>query len=197
MKPAELVFVAWMGRTEWKPQHVFDICFNRFTTTRGSRFDPGCLLEKIRIQGMSGPKSRPDIAPRLEEYRADFVLAGWKALNRRNWEKRRELFQLFFVEQVPYRETLYRLRIPKGTAAAWMFRIRCAVGFELARRGLFPPPRYFSDWQISYVEPTDLVRRPGSAGAGLAAAPGSEVQAGHEGRLARRCGDSSQTAQGA
>ncbi len=197
MKAAELVFAAWMGRTHWKPQHVFDICFNRFSTTRGSRFDSGCLLEKCKSQGMSGPKSRPDVGVRLEEYRADFVLAGRKALRRPRWEKRLELFQLFFVDYVPYRETLYTLRIPKGTADWWMFQIRCSVGFELARRGLFPPPLYFTGGQSSYVGSIDLVRSAGSAAAAPPPGATAEVEAGHEGRLVRRRGDSSQAAQGA
>ena len=79
----------------------------------------------------------------MSDYVADFDLAGRQALNQPGWEPKRRLFQTYYVDDTSYQGTLKLLRIRPGVFEYWSMEIRKCVGQELARRGIYPPDRYF------------------------------------------------------
>lgn len=125
------------------PAQVFDICHSRYVECRA-------MLEgkTSTINPMASIKraNRPGRRPWLVEYVADFILAGLWALSRRpTWGGRLAVFRVYYLEQVPYKQAIRRVRVKEGTFDRWMWEVRRVVGVELRRRGIFPPQRYFRE----------------------------------------------------
>jgi len=86
-----------------------------------------------------------DIRPRLNEWVADFALAGQKALDGPDWASRMVLFRLYYLGLAPYENARHFLGLSERSWVIWTKEIRQRCGEELLRRGLFPPRKYFRE----------------------------------------------------
>jgi hypothetical protein len=105
-----------------KPELAFDVCWEVY---RGAR---EVLETKRGVSALNWEEAkkymwRPDFRPRLNEWVADFALAGQAALgdNARHF-----------------------LGLSERSWVNWSEEIRRRCGEELLRRGMFPPRKYFS-----------------------------------------------------
>ena len=91
-----------------KPELAFDVCWEVY---RGARE----VLETKRgvcaLNWQDSPRFlwRPDIRPRLNEWAADFALAGQAALDGPEHASRMVMFRLFYLGLSPYamRRTIF------------------------------------------------------------------------------------------
>jgi hypothetical protein len=122
-----------------KAETAFDVCFAVFEAARDM------LAEKIPImhaERTSEYRWRPDRRARLNDYVADFGLAGERALEKR-LASRMIMFRMFYLGGADYERARRELGITPDTWADWAIQIRRNVGRELVRRGVYPPGRYF------------------------------------------------------
>jgi hypothetical protein len=91
----------------------------------------------LKRESSGGP---PKVGNWRTEYVAEFVLSGRQAL--KPWPKRYELFELYFVSNVGYSNTLKLMQIEAYTLDWYVREIKKAVGRELLRRGLHKPLQY-------------------------------------------------------
>jgi hypothetical protein len=122
-----------------KAETAFDVCFAVFEAARDM------LAEKIPImhaERTSEYRWRPDRRARLNDYVADFALAGECALEKR-LASRMIMFRMFYLGGADYERARRELGITPDTWADWAIQIRRNVGRELVRRGVYPPGRYF------------------------------------------------------
>jgi hypothetical protein len=82
---------------------------------------------------------------RLNEWVADFALAGQKALNGPDWASRMVLFRLYYLGLAPYENARHFLGLSERSWVNWTEEVRHHCGKELLRRGMFPPRKYFSE----------------------------------------------------
>jgi hypothetical protein len=68
------------------------------------------------------------------------VLAGRVALS--PWPARYQLFEVYFVQNVPYTKAVKLLEVKQGTFDWWAKEIKYAVGVEIMRRRLHKPLQY-------------------------------------------------------
>lgn len=52
---------------------------------------------------------------RAEEYKADFAMAGRRALARPTWAHRQRLFEIYFLERAEYKIAPELLGVPRST----------------------------------------------------------------------------------
>jgi hypothetical protein len=122
-----------------KAETAFDVCHTVFEAARD------ILGEKIPIihaERSSEYHWRPDRRARLNDYVADFALAGEAALDGRQ-ASRMIMFRMFYLCGADYERARRELGITPDTWADWAIQIRRRVGRELVRRGVYPPGRYF------------------------------------------------------
>ena len=86
---------------------------------------------------------RPDFRPRLNEWVADFALAGKAALDGPDWASRMVLFRLYYLGLAPYENARHFLGLSEHSWVNWTEQIRNRGGKELLSRGMFPPRKYF------------------------------------------------------
>jgi len=77
---------------------------------------------------MPGGVWRPDIRPRLNEWVADFVLAGQKALDEPDWASRMALFRLYYLGLAPYENARHFVGLSEHSWVQWTEQIRPATG---------------------------------------------------------------------
>ena len=83
---------------------------------------------------------------RPAEFVSDFSKAGMSVLGRHQaWTPRLQLFELYYVRNIAYKQVMAELQVKPGTMDWWIQEIKKAVGPELERRGLWPLRRYFSE----------------------------------------------------
>ena len=127
-----------------KPELAFDVCWEVY---RGARE----VLETkrgIAALNLTEPTKflwRPDIRPRLNEYVADFALAGQAALHGAEWASRMVLFRVFYLGLAPYERARPFLGLSEMGWTNWTEEIRRRCGRELLRREMFPPRKYFQE----------------------------------------------------
>ncbi len=127
-----------------KPELAFDVCWEVY---RGAR---EVLETKRGVSALDWKDTtkflwRPDIRPRLNEYVADFALAGQKALDGPDWASRMVLFRVYYLGLAPYERARPFLGLSEMGWTNWTEQIRQRCGKELLRRGLFPPRKYFQE----------------------------------------------------
>jgi hypothetical protein len=83
---------------------------------------------------------RPQVGNWRTEYIAEFELCGRIAL--KPWPRRYQLFQVYFVKDVPYTTAVKLLEVKPGTFDWWAKEIKYAVGVEIMRRRLHKPLQY-------------------------------------------------------
>jgi hypothetical protein len=127
-----------------KPELAFDVCWEVY---RGARE----VLEAKRGISALKPEDcgkylwRPDFRPRLNEWVADFALAGQAALDGPEQASRMVLFRLYYLGLAPYDRARHFLGLSERAWVDWSEDVRRRCGKELLRRGMFPPRRYFSN----------------------------------------------------
>jgi hypothetical protein len=125
-----------------KPELAFDVCWDVY---RGAKE----VLEAKRgisaVQWNEATKFlwRPDIHPRINEWVADFALAGKAALEGPDWASRMVLFRVYYLGLAPYEKARHFVSISEKTWVNWTEEVRHRCGQELLRRDMFPPRRYF------------------------------------------------------
>jgi hypothetical protein len=87
---------------------------------------------------------RRDIRPRLNEWVANFALAGKAALGGPDWASRMVMFRMYYLGLAPYENTRHFLGLSEHSWVNWSQEIRRRSGAELLRRGMFPPCKYFA-----------------------------------------------------
>lgn len=126
-----------------KAELAFDVCWEVYRNVRE-------VLETKR--GSAGAQNwknsdkflwRPDIRPKLNEWIADFTLAGVAALDGPEWASRIVLFRLYYLGLAPYENARHFLGLSENTWVDWTEQIRRQCGKELLRRRMFPPRKYF------------------------------------------------------
>lgn len=125
-----------------KPEFAFDVCWEIY---RGAR---EVLETKRGVCALNWKDSapflwRPDIRPRLNEWVADFALAGQSALDSPDLASRMVMFRLFYLGLTPYDSARHFLGLTEWTWSKWSEEVRQRCGKELLRRRMFPPRRYF------------------------------------------------------
>ena len=127
-----------------KPEFAFDVCWDVY---RGAR---EVLETKRGVCALNWQDSsrflwRPDIRPRLNEWVADFALAGQAALESPEFASRMVMFRLFYLGLAPYDSARHFLGLTELTWSKWSEEVRQRCGRELLRRGMFPPRKYFGN----------------------------------------------------
>jgi len=127
-----------------KPELAFDICWEVYRSARE-------MLEAKRgISSRNWKDSdkylwRPDIRPRINEWMADFTLAGQAALDGPEWASRMVMFRLYYLGLAPYDRARHFLGLSEHGWVNWSEEIRRRCGKELLNRSMFPPRKYFSN----------------------------------------------------
>ena len=125
-----------------KPELAFDVCWEVYSGARE-------VLEAKRGLGALDLREatkylwRPDFRARLNEWVADFALAGQAALEAPECASRMVLFRLYYLGLAPYDRTRHFLGLSEQGWVNWSEDVRRRVGKELLRREMFPPRRYF------------------------------------------------------
>ena len=125
-----------------KPELAFDVCWEVY---RGARevLETKRGVCALNWQDTSKFLWRPDIRPKLNEWVADFALAGQAALDGPEHASRMVMFRLFYLGLAPYERARHFLGLSEMSWVKWSEEIRQRCGKELLRRGMFPPRRYF------------------------------------------------------
>jgi len=135
-----------------KPELAFDVCWEVY---RGAR---EVLESKRGISALNWEDTgkflwRPDYRPRLNEWVADFALAGQAGLEGAEWASRMILFRTYYLGLAPYETARHFMGLSERGWVNWTEEIRRRCGAELLRRGMFPPKKYFSgemtDWRAT------------------------------------------------
>ena len=127
-----------------KPELAFDVCWEVYRSARE-------VLESKRVvcalnwEDATKFLWRPDIRPRLNEYVADFALAGKAALDSPEHASRMVLFRLYYLGLAPYDNARHFLGLSEQSWVSWSEEVRRRCGRELLSRGMFPPRRYFTN----------------------------------------------------
>lgn len=125
---------------------AFDVCLEVYRAAKD------LLAQKITIlhpESSSQYLWRPDRRPRLNEFLADFAIAGERALAHRVRQRdpgsasRLILFRMFYLGNGNYERVRREIGISPDTWADWSEEIRRRAGRELLKRKIFPPSRYF------------------------------------------------------
>jgi hypothetical protein len=125
-----------------KPEMAFDVCWEVY---RGAR---EVLETKRGVSALNWSEAKkylwkPDIRPRLNEWVADFALAGQAALSGPERASRMVMFRMFYLGLAPYESARHFLGLSEQSWVSWSEEIRRRCGEELLRRGMFPPRKYF------------------------------------------------------
>jgi hypothetical protein len=126
-----------------KPELAFDVCWEVY---RGAR---EVLETKRGVSALNWEQAkkylwRPDIRPRLNEWVADFALAGQAALAGPERASRMVMFRMYYLGLAPYENARHFLGLSERSWVKWSEEIRRRYGEELLRRAMFPPRKYFN-----------------------------------------------------
>ena len=128
-----------------KPELAFDVCWDVYRYARE-------VLEVKRggVAAQNWKNSekflwRPDIRPKINEWVADFTLAGQAALDSPEWASRMVMFRLYYLGLTPYDRARHFLGLSEHNWVNWSEEIRRRCGKELLRRRMFPPRKYFAN----------------------------------------------------
>ena len=132
---------------------AFDVCHDVY---RAAREAIDSKIPTMNLESSGKYMWRPDRAPRLAEYVADFARAGERALEGQGVAargaspslqplraSRMVMFRVYYLGGAEYQAARRHLGISELTWADWAEEIRTRVGRELIRAGVFPPSRYF------------------------------------------------------
>jgi hypothetical protein len=136
---------------------AFDVCHDVY---RAAREVIDSKIPTLNLESSGKYMWRPDRAPRLAEYVADFARAGERALNGRGpmnpsaarraspsygavRASRMVMFRVYYLGGAEYQAARRHLGISELTWADWAEEIRTRVGRELTRAKVFPPSHYF------------------------------------------------------
>jgi hypothetical protein len=127
-----------------KPEMAFDVCWEVY---RGAKevLDSKRGVSAMKFDEAGKYSWRPDFRPRLNEWVADFALAGKASMEGPAWASRMVLFRVYYLGLAPYESARRFAGISERTWVNWTDEIRRRCGGELMRRGMFPPRRYFSE----------------------------------------------------
>ena len=127
-----------------KPEFAFDVCWEVY---RGARevLETKRGVSALDLQDTGKFLWRPDVRPRLNEYVADFALAGEAALDGPTCASRMILFRVYYLGLAPYERARPFLGLGEMAWSQWTEQIRHQCGREILRRGLFPPRKYFNE----------------------------------------------------
>ncbi len=125
-----------------KPELAFDVCWEVY---RGAR---EVLETKRGVSALNWKDTgkflwRPDFRARLNEWVADFALAGQAALDGPEYASRMVMFRLYYLGLAPYESARHFLGLSEHSWVTWSEEIRHRCGRELLRRNMFPPRKYF------------------------------------------------------
>ena len=125
-----------------KPELAFDVCWDVY---KGAR---EVLESKRGISALKWTEAtkflwRPDVRPRLNEFVADFAVAGQFALAGAPLASRMVLFRLYYLGLAPYDRARHFLGLSERAWVDWSEEVRRRCGKELLRRRMFPPRKYF------------------------------------------------------
>jgi hypothetical protein len=125
-----------------KPELAFDVCWEVY---RGAR---EVLETKRGVCALNWEDTgkflwRPDIRPKLNEWVADFALAGHAALAGPERASRMVMFRLYYLGLAPYESARHFMGISEMNWVKWSEEVRNRCGKELLRRDMFPPRKYF------------------------------------------------------
>ena len=126
-----------------KPELAFDVCWEVYRSAR-ELLDAKRGVCALNWEDATKFLWRPDIRPRLNEFVADFALAGKSALEGPDWASRLVLFRLYYLALRPYDPTRHYLGLSETNWVTWTEQIRRRCGQELLARGMFPPRKYFT-----------------------------------------------------
>jgi hypothetical protein len=131
------------GTMSVKPELAFDVCWEVYRSARE------VLETKRGVSALNWKDTgkylwRPDFRPRLNEWVADFALAGQAALDGPDWASRMVMFRLYYLGLAPYENARHFLGLSEHSWVNWSAQIRHRCGKELLQREMFPPRRYFS-----------------------------------------------------
>jgi hypothetical protein len=79
----------------------------------------------------------------LNEWVADFALAGQAALEGPDWASRMVMFLVYYLGLAPYDNARHFLGLSERSWVNWSEEIRRRCGKELLSRVMFPPRKYF------------------------------------------------------
>jgi hypothetical protein len=136
---------------------AFDVCHDVYCAAR-EVID--AKIPTLNMEASGKYMWRPDRAPRLAEYVADFARAGERALEGRGQLRsstslraspssgflrasRMTMFRVYYLGGAEYHAARRHLGISEFTWADWADEIRTRVGRELTNAGVFPPSKYF------------------------------------------------------
>ena len=126
-----------------KPEWAFDVCWDVY---RNAREVMDAKRGSSSAQNWKDSQKflwRPDIRPRLNEWIADFTLAGQTALDGPEWASRMVMFRLYYLGLTPYDRARHFLGLSEHNWVNWSEEIRRRCGKELLQRRMFPPRKYF------------------------------------------------------
>jgi hypothetical protein len=125
-----------------KAELAFDVCWDVYRAAR-EVLETKRGVSALNWNGASKFLWRPDLRPRLNDWVADFALAGQAALEDKDRASRMVLFRLYYLGLAPYEKTRHFLGLSEMSWVSWTEEVRRSCGAELLRRGMFPPRGYF------------------------------------------------------
>ena len=120
-----------------KPEVAFDVCWEVY---RGAR---DVLETKRGVSALNWKDTGKFLWRRLNEWVADFALAGQAALDGPEWASRMVMFRVYYLGLAPYENARHFLGLSERSWVNWSDEIRHRCGAELLRRCMFPPRKYF------------------------------------------------------
>jgi hypothetical protein len=127
-----------------KAELAFDVCWGVYRSAR-EVLEAKRGISALNLKDTGQFLWRPDFRPRLNEWVADFALAGQKALDGPDWASPMVLFRLYYLGLAPYENARHFLGLSERSWVNWTEEVRHRCGKELLRRGMFPPRRYFRE----------------------------------------------------
>ena len=106
-----------------RPELAFDVCWEVY---RGAR---EVLETKRGVSALNWKDTgkflwRPDFRARLNEWVADFALAGQAALDGPEWASRMVMFRLYYLGLAPYESARHFLGLSEHNWVTWSEEIR-------------------------------------------------------------------------
>jgi hypothetical protein len=131
------------GPMSVKPELAFDVCWEVY---KGAKevLEAKRGISALKFEEATKFAWRPDNRPRLNEWVADFALAGKAALEGPEWASRMVLFRVYYLGLAPYDKARHFVGLSERSWVNWTEEIRRHCGQELLRRGMFPPRKYFT-----------------------------------------------------
>lgn len=125
-----------------KAEFAFDVCWDIYCRAR-EVLETKRGISARNWKDMEKYLWRPDLRPRLNEWIADFALAGEAALDGPEWASRMVMFRLYYLGLTPYERARHFLGLSEHSWVNWSEEIRRRCGKELLDRRMFPPRNYF------------------------------------------------------